>query len=338
MSTALDNELESLRKRAEHLRAEVKLRASTLLLNPVAATHILDEQPTQAAPAPALLLPTPPSKSRSKSSSNAPLGPKQRDLLKERRAKQATHDQRNTYRTCAGITTFKVRDPDPAAVDGGAVLGVRIEVMRSARFMRPFYVLLNRPWEKDAAAKRYLRVHRHTLPAAIPLAGLAARYLPVPRSASSGKQPRQDLGAFVRRLRRELVRYHQRLGAVSDLRAIVGLDDKSKAHVTTPADERPEAVVMKSIEDDRESRARQRRAVAGIVDIEPVDTAATQFRFDWRDGRVGRLVIGPGGEVLQSVVVLPDGGRDRVTQQDVFGDCARIEDVVAKLRGPLGGT
>ncbi|KAL5906520.1 hypothetical protein ACKVV1_010923 [Pyricularia oryzae] len=337
MPTALDNELESLRKRAEHLRAEVKLRASTLLLNPVAATQLLDEQPAQAA-APALLLPTPPSKSRSKSSSNAPLGPKQRDLLKKRRAKQAAHDQRNTYRTCAGITTFKVRDPDPAAVDGGAVLGVRIEVMRSGRFMRPFYVLLNRPWDKDAAAKRYLRVHRHTLPAAIPLAGLAARYLPAPRSASSGKRPRQDLGAFVRRLRRELVRYHQRLGAVADLRAVVGLDERSKAPVSTPADEPPEAVVMKSIEDDRESRARQRRAVAGIVDIEPVDTAATQFRFDWRDGRVGRLVIGPGGEVLQSVVVLPDGGRDRVTQQDVFGDCARIEDVVTKLRGPLGGT
>ncbi len=43
-------------------------------------------------------------------------------------AQQAKHNALQLHRMCAGVTTFRVRDPDPAAVDGGRVFGVRIEV------------------------------------------------------------------------------------------------------------------------------------------------------------------------------------------------------------------
>lgn len=60
--------------------------------------------------------------------------------------KQALHNQECTYRACASITTFRIRDPDPHAVDQGNVLGIRIDVGSSGKFIRPYYIMLNRPY------------------------------------------------------------------------------------------------------------------------------------------------------------------------------------------------
>ncbi len=40
----------------------------------------------------------------------------------------------NLYRMCVGVTTFRVHDPDPHAVDGGHVLGVRLEAFEAGSF------------------------------------------------------------------------------------------------------------------------------------------------------------------------------------------------------------
>ncbi|KAL8295686.1 hypothetical protein RB600_001246 [Gaeumannomyces tritici] len=334
-SSTLDAEIQRLKKQADKLKAEAKLHATALLSRPDAAQHLLAARPARRAAAAAADGP-------------APLSAAQVDQLRDRRVRQAAHDRRNAYRACAGVTAFRARDPDPAAVDGGSVLGLRFEAMRSAgRFVRPFYVLLNRPWaasptaataattsrtndengqERQQLLRRYLRVHRHTLPPAIPLAGLAARYLPPPprtrggaaaAAAAAGRERRQqDLGAFVRHLRREVVRHHHRLGAVADMRAAAGVDPDPAARGDGKNDD----------------GSRDSAAAGGIVDVQPADTAATQIRIEWRDGRAGRLVLGPDGEVRRCAVVRADGARDRLAELDVAGGCARVEDVVAKLR------
>lgn len=236
--------------------------------------------------------------------------------LKERLEKQIAYDQHCLYRACAGITTFRVRDPDPNAVDGGNVLGVRIEVMTRSKFLRPYFVLLNRPYSGDERRRRYLRVHRHTVPPCIPLSGLAARYLPAPPKpaatgggekgeAATARGKRQDLSRFVRSLRREIVRYHNRVSVIADLRRAVGLDGKRR---------------------DAEELAES----SPLLAISAADIEAKQVRVDWKDGRSGRLVIGDDGDVVK-LVVFGDMGRDRELTRELLSDGSRLEDVARKL-------
>lgn len=214
---------------------------------------------------------------------------------------QNAHKQQCLYRTCASITTFKVRDPDPNAVDGGNVLGLRFEVMSKSRFLRPYYVMLNRPYPNS----RFLRVHRHTVPQCIPLSGLTARYLPPPAASDddSDMPKRQDLSSFVRGLRRELVRYHNRTAVIGDLRSMAGLESK---------------------------KGKAKELEVPITDISAADAQAKQIRVEWSDGRSGRLVMDDDGDILKMVVQGEDG-QDRETMRQFLGGSLRVEDVVKQL-------
>lgn len=243
-----------------------------------------------------------------------------RQQLQARAEAQQAHDQQCLYRACAGITTFRVRDPDPSAVDGGNVLGVRIEVATRAKFVRPYYVLLNRPYRSPGASeqgRRSLRVHRHTVPPCIPVGGLAARYLPAPRrlgdagegeaggAGGGGRERQQDLSRFVRCLRREVVRYHNRVAVIADLRRAVGLDGKRRD-------------------------ARELAEQSSLLGISAADAEAKQVRVDWKDGRSGRLVIGDDGDVVK-LVVFGDQGRDREMTRELLSGGSRLEDVARRL-------
>lgn len=220
-----------------------------------------------------------------------------------RAEQQEAHIQQCYYRICTPITTFKVHDPDPNAVDGGHVLGLRFEVMSRSQFLRPYYVMLNRPYFNSTC----LRVHRNTLPPAIPLAGLAARHLAPPRPESDNS-PKQDLDRFVRTLRREIMRYHNRLGVSADLRRSLVLHDKDK-----------ELQVNDVIE-------------VGIADIE-----AKQIKLTWADERSGRLVMDDDGKVVK-LVIFGNEGHDWETTKELFAEHQRIEDVVKKLQDYAAGS
>ncbi|CAN8100327.1 unnamed protein product [Discula destructiva] len=232
--------------------------------------------------------------------------------LQDRLEKQQAYAQQCAYRICAGITTFQVRDPDPNAVDGGTVLGLRIEVMTRARFVRPYFVFLNRPY---ANADRFWRVHRHTVPPCIPLNGLATRYLPPPRSSTSSadkmekqqqqQQQEQNMPRFARTLRREIVRYHNRVAVVADLRKALGLDGKRKD-------------------------AKERAEMCSIYSIQAADAETKHIRIDWKDGRSGRLVLGEDGEVSK-MVVFGDRGLDREVTRELLSDGDRLEAVARRL-------
>ncbi|KAI8627007.1 cenp-O kinetochore centromere component [Xylariaceae sp. FL1651] len=213
---------------------------------------------------------------------------------------QNAHKQQCLYRACATITTFKVNDPDPNAVDGGNVLGLRFEIMSKSKFVRPYYVMLNRPY----AHHRYLRVHRHTVPPCISLSGLAARHLPPPTAKGDNDiSKKQDLSQFVRALRRELVRFHNRAAVIGDLRKAAGLSSK---------------------------KVQGEESETAIVDISAADAEAKQVSLHWRDGRAGRLIMNDDGEILK-MVVQGDNGQDRETVRQFLGGAVRIEEVAGRL-------
>lgn len=233
--------------------------------------------------------------------------------LNDRLEEQQAYSQRCTYRVCAGITTFRVRDPDPNAVNNGNVLGIRIEVMTRSKFIRPYFVFLNHPYTGSKHKERFWRVHRHTVPPCIPLNGLATRYLPAPRSSANSvedvevekPEKRQNLPRFVRTLRREIVRYHNRLAVMADMRKTLGLDGKRK--------------------DAKELAER-----CPIYAISAADNEAKQIRIDWKDGRSGRLVLNDDGEVVKAAV-FGDRGRDREVTRELLSSGGRLEDIANKL-------
>lgn len=206
-------------------------------------------------------------------------------------------DQQCLYRICAGITAFKVRDPDPNAVDDGTVLGLRIEVMSKAQFCKPYFVMLNRPYP----GSDFLKVHRHTVPPYIPLPGLAARHLPPPPADDmvGADKVKQDLLHFSRCLRKEIVRHHNRVGAIADIRRDIGIADNGATG-------------------------------EWIVDVSAADPEAKQVRLEWANGRLGRVVMDDDGFVRQAVVFGAEG-RDRETMRGLGEKGLRVEDLAGKL-------
>lgn len=274
----LENEIANLRDQVESLNKQLKLQTTTLLTADSTRKIIESRQEID--------------KIESLSSK-----------LLAQSDKQVAHNQQCLYRACASITTFKVRDPDPNAVNGGNVFGLRFEVMSKSKFVRPYYVMLNRPYLNS----RHLRVHRHTVPPCIPLPGLAARHLP-PLKPSEGDNEveKQDLSRFARALRRELVRYHNRAAVISDLRKSVGIG----------------------------SQKGKRKGVDNpISDISAADAEAKQVRIEWNDGKTGRLVMNDDGDV-QKMVVQGENGRDRQVVRDFLGETVRIEELVQRLDAP----
>lgn len=223
--------------------------------------------------------------------------------LAARIEEQSAHKQQCLYRACATITTFKITDPDPNAVDGGHIIGLRFEIMSKAKFIRPYYVMLSRPYVNR---RHYLRIHRHTIPQCIPLSGLAARHLPLPMAQDDDDYDapkKQDLSRFARALRRELVRYHNRAAVIGDLKKAAGLRSK------------------KTLDQDSETP---------ITDITAADAEAKQISLQWRDGRSGRLIMNDDGEVMK-MVVQGDNGQDRETVREFLGGAVRIEEVSRRL-------
>ncbi|KAM7208852.1 Cenp-O kinetochore centromere component domain containing protein [Naviculisporaceae sp. PSN 640] len=287
-SNSLDDEIETLQAKVYSLKKQIRVQTSTLIASP--STRQLLEDNNQRS-----------------GDFHIPddEGPLHQSLLAPSDA-QIAHNQQSLYRTFAPITAFKVRDPDPNAVDDGFVLGIRIEVVMRGKFLRPYYVLLNRPYPGN---QRHFRVHRHTVPPCIPLSGFAARYLPSPvvrredDSSEKEKVKNQNLSLFVRSLRREILRYHNRLGMVADLRNAAGLGKQSDEN------ERPEAE---------------------LVNIAPADSEAKHISLEWADGRTGRLVVGDDGEIVK-LVALGENGRDREAVRSLLKGARRVEEVTKRL-------
>lgn len=170
--------------------------------------------------------------------------------------------------------------------------------MSRGQFLRPYYVMLNRPFPRS----RHLRVHRHTMPPAVPLAGLAARHLPAPGPEGDEPPPPQDLERFARTLRREIARYHNRLGVSADLRRRLGLHDATGAGVSANS----------------------------VVEVGIADVEAKHIQLTWADERSGRLVMDDDGNV-RKLLVFGRQGRDWEMTKELFGKYDRMEDIARRL-------
>ncbi|PHH66354.1 hypothetical protein CDD81_7409 [Ophiocordyceps australis] len=304
MSTAAtDAESQRLDREIDKLQAQVTLLQKELIIQ---CSTILSSDTTQSALAQDSLRSSPPlfvAQQDHESGAQA--------RLATRAEQQRAYMQQCAFRSAIPVTAFKVQDPDPNAINGGHVLGLRFEMMSRGQFLRPYYVMLNRPFSQ---APRHLSVHRHTLPPAVPLAGLAARHLPPPppysRRFHDGQddaraQQKQDLDAFARALRRELMRYHNRLGVAADLRRSLGLRDGAAAADKLWAN--------------------------SVIELGIADIGAKQIKLTWADERTGRLIMDDDGNVLKLAIFGPRG-RDWQTTRELHGAYDSMDDVARKIK------
>jgi central kinetochore subunit Mal2/MCM21 len=230
---------------------------------------------------------------------------------------QSKRNLENTYRACAGVTAYKVKDPDPHAINDGNILGVSIDVSLGGRFVETYHVLLS---ARNKEGKKVLRIHKHTIPPCIPLQQLANKWLP-----GSGKDdemdPEQDLVRFGRLLRKDLVGWHMRFNAVEESRKEAGLAKPKKdtedvgltnmGRVLNAFVSDDEASSEVEDEEDEESTPR-------IRDIE-ADAAVRQITVTWSDRKTAVMSITKDGRVEQAVCRTREGGRDTVLSKKAIG-------------------
>lgn len=229
---------------------------------------------------------------------------------------QTKRNIENTYRACAGVTAYKVKDPDPYAVSDGNILGISIEVPVNGSFVDTYHVLFTvRAYESLTR----LRIHKHTIPSCIALQQLANKWLPQDKKdTESAKEPEQDLIKFGRALRKELVGWHMRLQAVHDLRTEAKLPDAQ-------ADDGEDDLisggrVLNAFVSDDSSDAEEDdgNGPIRILDIE-ADAAVRQITITWSDGRTAVLVVTKDGRVEKAICRARGGGRDVVSSTKAVG-------------------
>ncbi|CAK7271060.1 hypothetical protein SEPCBS119000_004407 [Sporothrix epigloea] len=301
MASTLDDEIELLRERAAGLRKQLQVQTSTLL-SAESTRRMLSDEPLCDASTKKKLL----------------------KLCDTHGAQK----QQGLYRAGASVTAFRVRDPDPNAVDEGRILGLRFDIVVGAQFLRPYYVLLNRDRDRTGPGARKenrsaasdkqdtnepLRIHRHTVPPAIPLSGLATRHLGATQNASANpKSP--DLYGFARATRQALVRYHNRLAVIGDLRrSVQGTASNAVAEAA-----------RNGVELDTSSL---------VADVSGADAEAKQIRFDWADGRTGRMVLNDDGDIEKMVVIGASSARDRAAVRALLAGEKTATGLIRRMSG-----
>ncbi|KAF1841405.1 uncharacterized protein K460DRAFT_369441 [Cucurbitaria berberidis CBS 394.84] len=242
---------------------------------------------------------------------------------------QSARNLENIHRACAGVTAYKVQDPDPHAVNNGNILGVRIDVSIGGKFVETYHVLLAFQ-ERESESDKVLRIHKHTIPPCIPLQQLANRWLPSSsKDVEDATHPEQDLVHFGRSLRKELVGWHMRVQAVEDLRKEAGLPDsrlKGDGQDTFGIESTAGILNAFVSDDDASSDAEEAEeeedGIIRILDIES-DAAVRQVTITWSDRRTAVININKDGTVEKAVCRTKGGGRD----------VARSRKAVGPLRG-----
>ncbi|KAF9735597.1 hypothetical protein PMIN04_009390 [Paraphaeosphaeria minitans] len=259
----------------------------------------------------------------------------QRPVLHERNRRnaaklvqrQSNRNLENVYRACAGVTAYRVKDPDPCAVDNGNILGVRVDVSVGGRFVETYHVLFNRP---NAAHKTTLKIHKHTVPPCIPLHPLANKWLPLTRK--SAEEPReQDLVKFGRRLRKELASWHLRLEALEKLRKDAQLPGPIAPRDGLHAGSEPGIVLNAFISDDEDSQEEEgsdEQDDAPRISSIDGDAAVREITLIWSNGRVGLFKVTKDGEVDKAAVRTKEGTRDASLSSKALG---RIDGLIQRL-------
>ncbi|KAF7564557.1 cenp-O kinetochore centromere component [Pyrenophora tritici-repentis] len=234
-------------------------------------------------------------------------------------AQQQKRNLENVYRTCAGVTAYRVKDPDPNAINNGNILGVSIDVSIGAKFVETYHVLLSVREKED---KKILSIHKHTIPPCIPLQQLAHKWIPG-STKDDETDPEQDLVHFGRLLRKELVSWHMRVNAVQELRKEAGLD-KPRTDSEEELGTASSAKVLNAfVSDDEDSSDIEHEeddddVALRLLDIE-TDAAVRQMTITLSDRRTVVMNITKDGRVDKVVCRTKDGRRDVMTGKTAIG-------------------
>jgi central kinetochore subunit Mal2/MCM21 len=234
---------------------------------------------------------------------------------------QSTRNLTNIHRACAGVTAYKVLDPDPHALNNGHILGVSIDVGLAGKFVETYHVLLN--WRNVSEdGSKVLRIHKHTIPPCVPLQQLANRWLP--QAGKDGdEEVQQDLVRFGRGLRKELVAWHLRVRAVEALRREAGVATEKRREVEEANAQMILNAFTSDDEDEEESSdVEDLDAPLRIREIE-ADAAVRQITVTWSDRRTAVLSVSKDGRIEKAVCRLKNGMRDKA--------------ISGKALGPIGG-
>ncbi|RAR00689.1 cenp-o kinetochore centromere component [Stemphylium lycopersici] len=235
---------------------------------------------------------------------------------------QSKRNLENVYRACAGVTAYKVKDPDPHAVNDGNILGVSIDVSVAGRFVETYHVLLS---VRDKESRKPLKIHKHTIPPCIPLQQLASKCLPG-SAKDEEHDPEQDLVRFGRSLRKELVSWHMRVDAVEELKKESGLAKpqwSSEDMTTASTGKILNAFVS---DDDASSDIEEPESEGGngrILEIE-TDAAVRQITITWSDRRTAAMNIAKDGRIEKAVCRTRGGARDALLSKKAIGPIAGL--------------
>lgn len=242
---------------------------------------------------------------------------------------QSKRNTENIYRACAGVTAYKVKDPDPNAINNGNILGVSIDVAIGGKFVETYHVLLN--W-RERIGNRLLKIHKHTIPPCIPLQHLANKWLPTSWKDAE-IDPEQDLVRFGRLLRKELVSWHMRVKAVDDLKKEAGLSSQRSRREDDSGLENTGKILNAFVSDDEASSDIEGDGIEDgpvrILDIES-DAAVREVTITWSDRRLAIMTITKDGRVEKAACKARDGGRDAAMSRKVIGP---IGGLIRRLKG-----
>lgn len=316
MTDSVDDEIAQVRAEIKNLTHRRKLLASSLLSSTKVQSLLSDKQnPAPTAP-----------QADSDNATTTPLN--LADLQQQ--------SQSNAYRLAFGVTSFPFTDPSPELQAKNPLLGIRIDICdRLGKFDSPYYIFCIRA--SDVGQE--LRVHRHTIPALVPLQQYEELYLPLKSSATpedegyggsedcrpgnddSDNGPgtkKQDLHGFVARVRHDLVSWRLRQEAAEMLKENLDLPTSESKEKTSDADTKsaeqttnPDTLTNEDEDDEEEEPAGK----FNITSLSAEGVDARQIRIIWSDSSIGRLKISDNGMVEKARVIDINNNRAKETER-----------------------
>lgn len=261
------------------------------------------------------------------------------------------HSQSNIHRLGVGVTAFPFDDPSPEIQSKNPLLGIRIDVCnRAGRFDSPYYIFCIRGGAEEGIVNQELRIHRHTIPAFVPLQDYEKQYLPLSDEgyggsedsmmSADGAERKQDLHTLVARVRHDLVSWRLRQDAIDWARDELEIPaSKTQSGASDRTADGDNTNGHGEAQDESLSDVEEPVGKFGVREVSTVSVDARHARIVWTDDRVGRIKISDDGRIEKAVVFGQDariGDVERILTEDSSTVSSLVERLETIHRRTLG--